>query len=175
METVLIALLVMMVILVSVTTIATGWITAQQTAEAAWDDREERMAARIATGVSIVDAEAQGNTVTLAVRNSGERRLTDFPSWDLIVHLHTAAGQYRVERLSHADAAQTPETWDVVGIYLDASASEPEAYEPGILNPGEVAVLRASLETALDEDATHMAVLGTPNGIARTCQFTVTP
>ena len=80
-------------------------------------------------------------------------------------------GQYRIGRLDHASVAPTGEEWSVQGIYADASRHRPEVYDPGILNPGEVLVIRARLATPLDDEAIHLAVLGTQNGVVSRRQF----
>ena len=175
MDTVLIALLVMMVILFGVLTLTSGWLASQRLAAAAWDERQARALERSATALRIVDASAQGGEITLTVENEGSSNLADYDQWDLIVHCYTAMGQYRIRRLRHAPAAPMGEWWDVQGIYVDASESRPEVYDPGILNPGEALVIRATLETPLDGEAIHLAVLSTENGVVSSRQFGALP
>jgi hypothetical protein len=175
MDTVLIALLVMMVILFSVLTLTSGWLASQRLAAEAWDERQARALSRSATALRIAEASVQGGEITLTVENEGSRSLEDYGRWDLIVHCYTAMGQYRIGRLDHASVAPTGEEWDVQGIYADVSTLRPETYDPGILNPGEALVIRATLATPLDDEAIHLAVLGTGNGVVSRRQFGAIP
>ncbi|NLD43869.1 MAG: hypothetical protein GX657_10275 [Chloroflexi bacterium] len=175
MDTVLVALLVMMMMLHGVMTVATGWTSAQELTSAAWADMAARTSERASTGLRIIDVEASGSTVLVTVQNSGEVRLAGFDAWDVILHCHTALGQYRIERLPLAGGALPGEGWSVQGLYLQAAERRAEVYEPGVLNPGEEMIIRASLSVPLAEEATHLLVVGTPNGVTSSRQFTATP
>lgn len=175
MDTVLVALLVMMVILYGVLTLTSGWLSSQRLATDAWADRDARAVERSAAGLRITEATAWQGQVTLTVENSGGARLADYAGWDLILHCYTSTGQYRIERIGHASAASNGEEWDVRGIYVDAARSRSEAYDLGILNPGEALVIDVTLQTPLDPDAVHLAVLNAANGVGSSHQFQAVP
>jgi hypothetical protein len=175
MDTVLIALLVMMVILFSVLTLTSGWLASQRLAAAAWDEHQARALERSATALRIVEAAVQGGEIILTVENEGSSSLAEYSRWDLILHCYTATGQYRIGSLSHAAVAPAGGEWAVEGIYVDASRHREEVYDRGILNPGEALVIRARLATPLDDEAIHLAVLGTPNGVVSRRQVVATP
>jgi len=175
MDTVLIALLVLMMLLHGVMTVARGWMLGQEMTAEAWADMTTRTSARASTGLRVADVQVLGSLGTLTVQNSGESKLADFDRWDVILHCYTASGQYRISRLTFAVGAPPGEGWAVEGLYLDASEGIAEVYEPGVLNPGEEVVILAYLAAPLEEGATHMVVVGTSNGATSTRQFATTP
>ena len=65
MDTVLIALLVMMVILFSVLTLTSGWLASQRLAAEAWDERQARALSRSATALRIAEASVTGSATNI--------------------------------------------------------------------------------------------------------------
>lgn len=104
------------------------------------------------------------NRLQTVIENSGQTRLASFDKWDFIVQYYDAADNYYVNWLPCHQGALGNNQWQETGIYFNG---QPEAFEPGILNPQE----QLNLEAILNPAAGYRAIditLATPNGIAPT-------
>jgi len=107
--------------------------------------------------------ETGGATLEVSIRNNGNSAVADFDYWDVIVRY--SSGQTRW--LSKTDA--TP-GWSLNGITL-ASNGGSEVIDPGILNPGEAALLIVRLDPAVVEETDNWLIFSTPNGIKAETSF----
>lgn len=166
MDTAITGLIVIAVLLLAVTTISERYFSAQDTILESWQEMEERMSERARTRLSPVGAETKpgGGTVEVTLRNEGEVKLADFEQWDVILQYHGDDGCH-VEWYPFGE-------WTVEGIYLDASETITETFEPNILNPGEEAVIWISVSPPVFVSSTNMATVATPNGITASAVFT---
>ena len=141
------------------------------------DDKWERMSSRYGdmgrTAIAIESAtlDAPSSTVTATVRNTGAVPLLDFRRWDVWVQYYDSVDAYHQDWKEYT-AADPPadNQWDLEGIYVSAPAT-PEAFGPGILDPGEEAVI--VLKVALQAHASRLGrvVVGTPNGVTTSAMF----
>lgn len=174
METILTAFIVITLILFAALTIFTGYLTAQDTLRAAWQEMEDRLAAQRRTDLTPLLAETQssGAVIELTLRNEGDTRLTDFDAWDVMTQYYTAPGDYQILWFRYVEDEPASGEWCVIGIYLDAATATPEMYEPGILNPGEEMLLRLRVVPPVGPNTTNLAVISTDTGVTMSMMFT---
>jgi hypothetical protein len=141
---------------------------ARQATEARLLERGRTDVTPISTGIS-----DDGRRVTVAVLNAGQTRLADVDRWDVIVQYYDASGSYHIDRLAYFAGAQPANgEWVVNGVYLQASGSTPELYEPGIFNPAEKMTLELRISPAAGRGITGLVVVGTANGLRLSDYFT---
>lgn len=175
MESVIAAFTVIAVLLLSVLVMTHDFLDAGDTMQQSWNEMEARLSERARTALTTVDARTtDGGTVEVTLRNDGSTRLTDFDEWDVFIQYYGELNAYYVARLPFAGAGIPMDNeWAVAGIYQDGSGAAAEAFEPGILNPGEAIVLRLRLSPAAGEETTNLVTLSTPNGVQTQAFFTV--
>ena len=114
------------------------------------------------------------NTLDVSLSNSGQVKLANFSGWDVIVQYFTNS-TLQVRYLTYTNGTLGNNQWVKEGIYEDAAASDPEVFDPGILNPGEDLVIQAKLDPGVDQDTTNLVVISTPNGIPTSMSFAGPP
>ena len=154
-------------------TIAYGYFSSQDVLMKSWREMEERLGDRARTHATAVEATtaAGGDLVEVTIRNAGDTKLADFDHWDVIVQYHETGGSYYVEWLPYNGVTQD-RWWGVGGLYVDASAGTPEAYEPDIFNPTEELVVQLWLSPTVAIDSVNLVTIATPNGISASTVFT---
>ena len=175
MESVLTAFIAIIIILFATLTHYHSTLSAQDTMQVSWQEMKERLGEQARTDLSPIGAQTSsaGAVVELTLRNDGETKLADFDQWDVIVQYYEAPTVYHIDWLLYVDGSEpVSNEWTVVGIYLDAAGAVPEAYEPGILNPGEEVILRLRVSPPVGPDTTNLATLSTSNGISASAIFT---
>ena len=119
-------------------------------ASLAWDDRAKRSGDFERTGLSLVAADMLGSStsVDISIRNSGQIALRDFPDWDVHIRYYASSSNQalNIAWLPYT-ASSSPPTgqWTVEGLYINASSSDPEVFDPNLLNPEEEMVLRINI------------------------------
>jgi hypothetical protein len=61
--------------------------------------------------------------------------------------------------------------WMVDAIYTDDTFGQEEVFEPDILNPGEVVLMKLKLDPQPGSSTTNRVVVSTPNGVVASAQF----
>lgn len=140
-----------------------------------WVQMEERSATISRTEIQVVEVVTDTPPwVDITIENSGQVSIRDFEAWDVIVQYYATDTAFHQLWLSPStDAAPPPgdNQWAVVGLYLDASASIPEAFQPNILDPAEEMIIRIKLAPGADGNSNNQAVISTPNGISVSTPF----
>ena len=137
-----------------------------------WKQMEQTSEEAARTGINITDAQNSGTIVDVFVQNSGAVRLTQFSAWDVVVHFYDQQDDYYIIHLEYSEAA-SPGTgeWAVYDIYTSANLTQEEIFEPGILDPGEVAQLKLGLSASPGSGTTNWVILSTANGVTASVQF----
>lgn len=168
MESVPPAIIVIFIILLAMLTFSGAIVVAQQSTEAMWREMQARQSELAQTGLSAVSGRIldNGTQLEVVVRNTGSLHLADFKRWDLIVQYEDDATPtgYHMGWLPYTVGRPGPGQWSLYGIFLNTSKLQPEIFEPGILNPGEEAVLQVGLLPALGSHKTLQVVLAGPGG-----------
>jgi hypothetical protein len=124
------------------------------------------------TDIEVVGVQIQGAFVEVSVLNSGKVRLAQFANWDVMVQYYDATEGYHIGHLSYnEDANPGDNQWIVANIYLDEGMGQQEVYEPGILNPGEVLLLRLKLAPTQGAGITNLVAISTASGVVASAQF----
>ena len=114
--------------------------------------------------------EDSGAIAKVTLENVGSVKLDSFSRWDVMIQYYDSDGDYYIHWLPYTSSADPgANQWTVQGIYLN-SISDPELFEPDILNPGEEVVLKARLSPSVVVTQTMMVVT-TANGISATAIF----
>ena len=177
MENVITALVVITLVVFSLITLTGDFIGTQDALRAAWQEHDARSGEQLRTLLVPVDAVISGGGTVIEVtfENAGAARVSGFADWDAIIQYTDLAGGYHVEWLEYLEAGEPISSqWAVQGIYLDASQGQPEAFEPGVINPGEQVVLRIRLASPLEEDSGVMTTFATANGVDASMTFAYT-
>ena len=173
MDSAITGLIILALLLLTVFTVAQGYLSLQDRALGAWREMEMRMAERVHTDLAPVSAEtkASGSIVELTLANEGDVKLADFDRWDVIVEYDASSGDHIIDWIPYEELTEN-RWWTVKGIYLDASAGITETFEPNILNPGEEVIIQLWLSPTVGLTTTNLATVATPNGISASQVFT---
>ena len=124
------------------------------------------------TALSLTTSSEASPLVNFTVKNSGQRAIADFPSWDVVVKYYDTGDQYQVAWLPYTTAASPGDNqWTVTGIYVNALTLSTEIYQPNILDPEEEVIIQVRLNPAAKDPASNVAVISTPNGVPLNTSF----
>jgi len=170
METAVVSLICVVLIVMGGMTLSQGFLTSADNASNALEEIGTRDKDILRTELSSHNAtlDGTGAILTVNLENSGQSKLADFGNWDLIVQYYDATSQYHTFWLPYTSGAASNNEWTVAGIYLN---SNPETFEPNIVNPGEVMEIQAKLNPPVGANTTNMVIASTPNGIPVTVYF----
>ncbi len=124
-----------------------------------------RLGEKAQTDLKISNAALQPDlqTLDLAVLNDGQTRLSDYAKMDLIVIYETATG--RVTKWLPFSTGTASDTWSLTSITGDA-------FEPGLLNPGETAQIVVDLAEPAIAGQSNRIVIVSDSGAATSAPFT---
>ncbi len=171
MSTAIVTLISVAVMLSGVSIIAGGSLKSVDILSNAWKEMEARSGEMSRTKVEVVTTSHAPPLVDATLRNSGQVSLRDFASWDVMVQYYEADGTYHQLWVPYTATTPSADEWTVTGLFLDAAASSPELFQPGILDPEEEMVIRVNLSPAADGGSTHALTVGTPNGVTVSTTF----
>ena len=173
MESAIMSLISMAIIMAGTLGMAQSTLSSVDAASASWQQAEARMGEMRRTDLALVAVSVQsaGAVVQITLENDGEIHLNDFPHWNVVVQYYGTDDNYYISRLPYTDGALGNNHWTVTGIFLDAAASDPEVFEPGILNPEEEAVFQIKIDPAVKVGSTNLVSVATPNGIVTQITF----
>jgi hypothetical protein len=157
METIIPALIVIALLLLVTFTIAERSLASQEAVSGSWREMQERAEERARTDLAPVGAKttSAGSVVSITLRNDGDIKLADFDQWDVILQYGGNAEWY-----PYGSGA---EYW---------TKTIDEAFEPGILNPGEEMTIWVWVDPSVGSPTTNLATIVTPNGITASTVFT---
>jgi archaellum component FlaF (FlaF/FlaG flagellin family) len=124
------------------------------------------------TNIEVVNAQTQGGFVQVSVLNSGEVHLSQFDKWDVLVQYYDASNGYHISDLTYTENSSPGDgQWSIVGIYTDQSLGQKEVFEPGILDPGEVMLMRLRITPLPGVGTINFVTVSSANGVAALSQF----
>lgn len=169
METAIISLLCIALVVFGGMTMAQGFITSVDASASGLEEIGQRDEEILRTELTPMEATLTSpDTLELVIENTGQTKLSDYESWDIIVQYFDETWTYRVEWLPFASGSPSASEWNVDWIHLNGS---PEAYETGILNPGEQLKLVIKLGPAAATGSTNLVVVSTPSGVTASMYF----
>lgn len=157
METVITAMIVIGMLLLSIMSVTNSSISAQAAISEASRAMQEREGERMRTALTVLSATtAQGrNAVTITLKNTGSTQLYNYEKWDVILHYADGSTYGRMR-------------WYAYGIGNDQwnYGTSKDFFNPGILDPGEEIVITVNLSVKVSSNtANNLAIVVTPNGI----------
>jgi hypothetical protein len=165
MTTTVVSIICLALIVVGCMTLSQGILTSADAAALSAQQlsiREGEMMRTRLTGISTSLPSA--NTLQAVIENIGQTKLASYGKWDFIVQYYDAGDNYYVNWLPYHPGTPGDNQWCQTGLYYNG---QPEAFEPGILNPQE----QMGLEAILSPNAGYRAIsltIATPNGISPT-------
>jgi len=171
METVIVALVAIALILFGVMELSQTALLSVDTVGMSWRDMEDLAEERARTQLSLVDTSSQGAgaIVEATLANDGTTKLGSFTKWDVMIQYYDSSGNYHIGWLPYTTGEPVDNQWTVEGIFMEAP-SQPEIFEPGMLNPGEQVVIKARISPSAVVTETMM-VVSTPNGVTASIVF----
>jgi hypothetical protein len=173
MSNALVTLFVVALLLVAFMTWSQASISSVDSGAQAWKEMTDIAVEVSRTDIEVTDAQMQASFVEVLTLNDGEVNLAHFAKWDVLVQYYDGNSTYHVESLSFTeDAVPSDNQWTVTVIYSDESLSQLEVFEPGVLSPGEVMMMKLKLNALPGVGTTNRVTLSTPNGVVASAQFT---
>jgi hypothetical protein len=169
METAIVSIICIALIVFGGMTMSQGFMTSVDASTVGLEEIGQRNENIMRTELTPLSASVPAaNTLEVILENTGQTKLSDYDMWDVIIQYYDGAAAYHVEWLPEAQGALADNEWEVGWIRLNGAA---EAFEPGVLNPGEQIMLRAQLNPAVGAGTTNMFVVATPGGITASSYF----
>ncbi len=137
MHVILVSLIIVILGMLTVTPLLDLYFTSQRETVEGWASMSSRAEQRAATDIQVTSVHGQEDNVHLVLRNTGSTKHADFESWDVIVSYYGPTGNYVLAWIPPERLAQGGRWWRIRGIYLDADQGIKEAFDRGVLNPGE--------------------------------------
>lgn len=142
----------------------------------AWDSLAQRSGDWTRSDLTLVSADIvpTSTNVDVSIQNTGQTSMRDFSEWDVIIQYYATSSNQglSISWLPHTTSSTpTNGQWTVSGLYMDTAASTTEVYEPSILNPGEVMVLRTNVTPAIPTTTDNRITIGAPNGMTLVAPF----
>lgn len=175
MENVIVAVFCIALVLIGAMTIAQSSLNSTDTIAEAWKQMEntsEEISRTNIASIGAVTLTPAATTVKVTLENTGETKLEEFDEWDVIVQYRDTNADLLVKRLSYTSSPPGNNEWTVDAIYLDASTSATEVFDPGIFNPDEDLIIRIELDPAVGTPTANLATIATHNGVATSAVFT---
>jgi len=172
METLFTTLIAIALILLAVLTLSQSALSSVDAVGVSWREMKAVAGEQARTGLSLIGTatEDSGAIAKVTLENEGSVKLDSFDRWDVMIQYYDSDGDYHIRWLPYTSNSDPgANQWTVQGIYLNAT-SDPELFEPDILNPGEEVVLKARLSPSVVVTQTMM-VVATANGISATAIF----
>lgn len=172
MSNALVALVVIALMLVAVLSWSQASIDTFDSGAQSLQDSLETAKERSRTDIRVTSAQMQSPYVEVLVENCGKVHLAHFSKWDVLAQYYSGNSTYNISSLAYTDAASPGDNlWTVVQIYSDDSLSQQEVFEPRILNPGEVALLKLRLSPQPGAGTTNWVTVCSSNGVVTSAQF----
>lgn len=114
-----------------------------------------------ATGSSI---DPTGANITITMLNDGQTDLSQYDKMDVVLQYFDENGVRYDKWIPYTSGALAADTW-TTGTFTN------DAFEPGILNPGESVEINIRVNPPVGTGTTNRAVIGTENGVTMQTLF----
>jgi len=172
METALVSLVCIAVLIVGMVTVTFNAFQAATTVSDSLREMEQQAGEIRRTEITLLPPTGKygGGNMELRVRNDGQINLAQFSRWDVIAQYPVSGGAEYLDYLEYTEANPPGSNqWTVEGIYIITS-SDPEVYDPNVLNPGEMMQIILNLDPGMDAKGLVARVtVSTPNGVTSQC------
>lgn len=165
MENAIPALLIGALLIIASSMIARSGLKSYDDVGASVKQMQTRLVEQVQSRLTIsnVTVDGGGGGLTLNLANVGQTRVATYERVDLILTYYTSPTA-RVTSWLPYDQGAGPNSWTLVSITNDA-------FEPGILNPGETAVIHVTLATPIQAGKTNFVLMNSEAGSVASTNF----
>jgi hypothetical protein len=171
METVVVVIICIVLVVFGGVVMSQGFMSSVDSAALSVEEITAARGEVMRTGISLLSAGRSGSNIEVTLSNSGQMKLASFSKWDVIAQYYSSGGTYYTKWLPYTEGILGDNEWQKTGIYLDAGAATPEAFEPNILNPGEEMKIEAQLNPTPQSGTSVEVIISTPNGVQESTTF----
>jgi archaellum component FlaF (FlaF/FlaG flagellin family) len=160
METSIPALLIAAILMITTVVMArSGYSSVDQMGQS-WQVMEQRLEERVRTQLTAVSATVDESytNVTLQLRNDGQTPVADYARMDVVIQYFSESGTRYARWIPFTTGELQSNTWKVESI-------ENDAFEPGVLNPGEVLEIHIRINPAMGAGTSGWVIVSTENGV----------
>ena len=160
METSIPALLVAAVLMITTVVMARSGYSSVDRIGQSWQVMGQRLEEQVRTDLTAVETLVDGSyaNITVRVRNDGQTPVADWARMDVVVQYFSESGTRYARWIPYTSGALQSNTWTLVSI-------ENDSFEPGVLNPGEIAQIRIRINPLMGPATTAWVVISTENGV----------
>jgi hypothetical protein len=138
-----------------------------------WKQAEETQLRIVRSDISVISAQSSGDIVSIFLKNTGQVSLDDYSTWDVIVHFYDESGTYHINYIPYVKGSIPGNNqWVLDAIYTDQKLEKSEVFQPGMVDPGEAAMVQVKLDPAPGAETTGWVILASKDGITCSAQFT---
>lgn len=119
-----------------------------------------------ATMIDISYVDIIDDVIILNIHNNGQVDLKNYSAWTLLAEYQDGPTVY----LAYSESAPSGNEWSIDSFWM--GASQPEVFDPMILNPGEFMTLHLNLDPPLNPGQSLRITASTPAGVTAQCQIT---
>ena len=165
METSIPAAVIAAILMVSAMVLARSGYRSVDEMGQVWKEMEARSAEQMRTRLTITNVTSSSPYVDADLQNDGSTTLASYDRMDVLVQYTTGGGSPALAWIPYTNGALAPNTWTVQNIINDA-------FEPGILNPGETLRIRIWLDPPAGGGTTNRLLVATDLGVTVSTTFT---
>jgi archaellum component FlaF (FlaF/FlaG flagellin family) len=165
METSIPAAIVAAILMVSAMVLARSGYRSVDEMGQVWKEMEARSGEQARTELTVTNVTSSSPYVDVDLRNDGSTNLADYDRMDVVVQYTTGSGSPVLAWIPYTNGAPAPNAWTVQSIINDA-------FEPGILNPGETLQMRIWLDPPTGSGTTNRVLVATDLGVTVSTTFT---
>jgi hypothetical protein len=167
MESVLTTLFTAIVVIISMVTMVVSSLNSANLISDSFKTIEERINSERGTSIDVEHADIIGDLVFISIKNDGNYNLEQFEKWTVLIQAQDNVTHY----LQYVEGTSPGEgEWAVQGIFLPDT--NPEIFDPGILNPWETVILVLNVPVIFQSGFAARPIISTANGV--TCQCLIT-
>lgn len=167
MATAIVTLISVAFLIMGISSMAQGSFKSVTVLSDAWTEMEDVSEEHSRTKITVLTTGHSPPTVDVTVKNAGSKSLENFSAWDVLSEYYDTGGTYYTTSLTYTTAASPGnDEWTVAGIFLDASGSVAEVFQPNVFDPEEEMVVRLKLSPAARTSSQNLLVIATPNGVS---------
>jgi len=172
METAIVSIICIALVVFGGMAMSNGFITSVDASTAglleAGDRNDNIMRTELSPVSTDVELAAGPDPLEIILENTGQTKLADYDKWDIIIQYFDDGGAYHVQWLPYVPSTNATYEWDIGWIKMN---SQPEVFDPGVLNPGEQLLIKTILDPSVGENTTSMVVISTPSGVTCSTYF----
>jgi len=168
MESILISIVSLALIIISTVTMTMNTVSSAAKLSESMKAMQAKMSLLQRTAIVSIPPQAYaGGPIELKVKNDGQVNLSDFSHWDVIVEDLANGTRYLTYS---SDYPPADNQWAIRGIFM--SDAVPEAFDTGVLNPGEQLVVALNPNPATPSGQPIKITVATGDGVTTQCFIT---